>query len=125
MASKGTELEPTIIEILLDPKIRQFCAQFLQPWMFQRTIHSHLVETLISIDFRDRPVDLKILRLHMQHTYSDIYSDDWQHVEDMYAAYKPVADEDIEAVTRIIASFIKNRVFLRGVDLFTKGDTKS
>ena len=119
------ELEPTVIEILFDLQIRQFCAQFLQPWMFQRTIHSHLVETLISPDFRDRPIDLKVLRLHMQHTYTDIYSDDWQLVEDMYSRHTPINSEDVTAVTRIVSSFIKNRIMLKGVDLFTKGDVKA
>jgi hypothetical protein len=125
MSRHGAELEPTVIEILLDPQVRQFVHQFLAPWMFQRTIYSHLVETLISKDFRDRPIDLKVLRLYMQHTYKDIYSEDWQAVEDLFAKYTAVGGEDFGAVTRILTSFIKNRMFLRGVDLYAKGDTKS
>ena len=124
MARNETELEAVVLGILFDSQIRQFCAQFLQPWMFQRTIHSHLVQALISKDFRDNTIDIKVLRLHMQHTYKDIYSDDWEIVEGLYSRHTPIKSEDIEPVTRLIASFIKHRIYLRGVDLFVKGDLK-
>jgi hypothetical protein len=125
MAGNETELEPMVIGILFDPQVRQSCAQFIEPWMFQRTIHSHLVQTLISKDFRNSQIDLKILQLHMQHTFKDIYSHDWEVVEKLYNNRTMIKSEDIESVTRIIASFIKNRINLKGVDLYVKGDIKA
>jgi hypothetical protein len=108
MGTNQTELEPVIIEILLDCQVRQFVASYLEPWMFQRTIYAHLVETLISDTFRNHVIDLKVLRLYMQSTYKDIYSDDWQVIEDIYTKAAPVSSEDIESVTSMIANFIKN-----------------
>jgi hypothetical protein len=92
--------------------------------MFQKTIYRNLVESLISTDFKDRSVDLKVLRLHMQHTYRDMYSEDWQIVEKIYASYAPIASEDLQAITRIISAFIKDRLNLKGVDLYSRGETK-
>jgi hypothetical protein len=124
LAGKESELEPTIVEILLDPQVRQFCAPFIEPWMFQKIIYRNLVETLISREFRDKPVDLKVLRLHMQHEYRDMYSEDWQIIEKLYTTYSPIPSEDIQSVTRIISAFVKDRVNLKGVDLYSRGETK-
>jgi hypothetical protein len=117
-------LEPTVVEILLDPQVRQFCATFIEPWMFQKTIYKNLVESLICRDFKDRPVDLKILKLHMQHTYRDMFSEDWKVIEDIYSKYSPIPSEDLQSVTRIISAFIKDRINLKGVDLYTRGERK-
>jgi hypothetical protein len=84
-----------------------------------------LVEALISKHFRDNAIDLRVLQLYMQTTYKDIYSHDWEIVEKLFAGYTAIKSEDIDHVTRIIASFIKNRIFLRGVDLYVKGDLKT
>jgi len=92
--------------------------------MFQRSIYSHLVESLTSKEFQG-DVDLRILRLHMQQEYKDVYSEDWQIVEDIFSRYEPVRAEDVAAVTRILSNFIKNRIYLKGVDLYTKGDLQS
>ena len=90
--------------------------------MFQRTIHHQLVETLISNNFRDKPVDMNVLRLHMQVTYKDIYSDDWKIVEDIHSRRASVVSEDMESVTRVLTGFIKNRILMKGVDSFVRGD---
>jgi hypothetical protein len=125
MAGNDTELEPMVIGILFDPQVRQYCAQFLEPWMFQRTIHSQLVETLISKNFRDGVIDMRVLRLYMQQKYKDIYSHDWEIVEKLFSGYDPIKSEDITSVTNILSDFIKHRFFLKGVDLYAKGDTRA
>jgi hypothetical protein len=61
----------------------------------------------------------------MKHTYKDMYSHDWEIVEDLFNSHKVIKSEDVEHVTRLIGNFIKNRIFLRGVDLYVKGDLGS
>jgi hypothetical protein len=119
------ELEPVVVEVLLDPQIRQFCAPHLHPWMFQRTVFKYLIETIISPDFVNRPVDLKILRLYMQSNYRDLYADDWQVVENLFKGYAAIQSPDVESVTQIVKNFIKSRIYLKGFNLYAKGDVKS
>lgn len=125
MTKLDNELESSIVQLLFDPQIRQFCGQFLEPWMFQRTVYSRLVETLINKDFRDHSVDLKVVRLYMQQNFKDVYSDDWRVIEDEWAKFSPLENNDIESVSKMFTNFIKNRMCLKGVDLYVKGDLKT
>jgi len=122
--NKDTELEAIVVEILLDPQIRQSCGVHVETWMFDKEIHKHLVESILSKDFRDKPVNEKTLRLYMQHTYSNIYNEDWRYVEELLRSYSPVSSEDIYSVTSIISTFIRNKITHKGVDLFAKGQIK-
>src|SRR6516165_8497339 len=100
--ARTDELEPVVIEVLLDPQIRQACAPYLQPWHFQRNIFKYMIAAITHKDFIDRPIDIKVLRLFMQSNHRDIYSEDWKLVEELVAKYTPVPTRDVESVTSII-----------------------
>jgi hypothetical protein len=122
--NKDTELESIVVEILLDPQIRQSCGIYVEKWMFSRHIHINLVETMMTKEFKDKPINEKTLRLYMQNTYDNIYNEDWKYVDELIKSYSPVSSEDIPAVTSILGTFIKNKTTLKGIDLFTKGKAK-
>jgi hypothetical protein len=120
----GTDLESLIAEVLLDSKVRDSCGIYIHPWMFVHKIYQYFVESLLSPKFTGRNIDKKVLQLYMKQAYPDLLSPDWAVLDSIVDNFNPISDEDIDAVTNIVSTFIKDRHRQRGVDLCSKGMTK-
>jgi hypothetical protein len=119
----GTDLESLIAEVLLDSKVRDSCGIYIHPWMFVHKIYQYFVESLLSPKFTGRNIDKKVLQLYMKQTYPDLLSPDWAVLDSIVDNFDPISDEDIDAVTNIVSTFIKDRYLQKGLDLSAKGMT--
>jgi hypothetical protein len=119
--SNGTELEPLIAEILLDPQVRSSCNIHIENWMFTRKIWQYLAESILQEEFTGKYIDPKVLRLHMQVKYTDILSNEWNLIDSVIINFSKIADSDIPSVINTVSIFVRDRLHQKGIDLYTKG----
>jgi hypothetical protein len=114
-------LEAIIAGMFLDPQVRETCAAYIKPWMFVRKTYQYLVETLTSREMSGWKQDKRVLELHMKGKYPDLTPQDWLVIQHTIDEYSPIDDQDLSAVINTVSTFIKERLYQKGMDLKVRG----
>lgn len=118
----SAELERTITEVLLDPRVRERVKPYMQPWMISNTAYQALMVSSLDNDFDNKAPKHNLLTGKIAQKYPNLKADEYGNIRDVLTGYRPIGDADMDAVLNIMESFIRDKLHWRGADQLARGN---